>query len=62
MSSMTRSRSKPSSIGSTPPAVDIFVFGRDLDNWPRSWMGIEEDLVAGSALLPHFRAFIEHLV
>lgn len=44
------------------PVVDISVFCRDLDDWPRSWMGVNADLVAGSALLPYLRAFIEHLV
>ncbi len=55
-------RSKPSSIKPVAPVVDISVFCRDLDDWPRSWMGVNADLVAGSALLPYLRAFIEHLV
>jgi hypothetical protein len=36
-------------------------YGRDLDNWPRSWMGLEKDLPPGEALVVCFRPFIEHL-
>jgi hypothetical protein len=34
---------------------------RDLDRWPRSWMGLEKDLPPGEQLLACFRPFIEHL-
>jgi hypothetical protein len=34
---------------------------RDLDNWPRSWMGLEKDLPPGEQLLACLRPFIEHL-
>jgi hypothetical protein len=33
----------------------------DLDNWPRSWMGLEIDLPPGEELVVCFRPFIEHL-
>ena len=36
-------------------------YGRDLDNWPQSWMGLEKDLPPGEALVVCFRPFIEHL-
>ena len=36
-------------------------YGRDLDNWPHSWMGMEKDLPPGEALVVCFRPFIEHL-
>jgi hypothetical protein len=36
-------------------------YGRDLDNWPRSWMGLEKDLPPGEELVVCFRPFIEHL-
>jgi hypothetical protein len=42
-------------------AVDVSAYGRDLDQWPRSWMGIEQDLPPGEQLLPYFCRFIEHL-
>ena len=34
---------------------------RDVDNWPRSWMGLEEDLPPGLQLLACFKPFLEHL-
>ena len=36
-------------------------YGRDLDDWPQSWMGLEKDLPPGEALVVCFRPFIEHL-
>ena len=35
---------------------------RDLDGWPRSWMGWEKDLPASEKLMACFRPFLEHLV
>lgn len=40
---------------------DASAYCRDLDNWPRSWMGLEKDLPPGEQLLACFRPFIEHL-
>jgi hypothetical protein len=34
---------------------------RDLDHWPRSWMGLEKDLPPGEELVACFRPFLEHL-
>src|SRR5712675_2408893 len=34
---------------------------RDLNGWPRSWMGLEKDLPPGEQLLTLFRPFLEHL-
>jgi hypothetical protein len=47
----------------TKPAttIDVSTFCRDLDNWPRSWMGLEKDLPPGEALVVCLRPFIEHL-
>jgi hypothetical protein len=42
-------------------ATDVPACCRDLDNWPRSWMGLEKDLPPGEQLLACFRPFIEHL-
>lgn len=42
-------------------ATDVSPYGRDLDRWPHSWMGLEKDLPPGEQLLTHFRPFIEHL-
>ena len=44
------------------PSSDTSVYcRRDLDNWPRSWVGLEKDLPPGEQLLACFRPFIEHL-
>jgi hypothetical protein len=42
-------------------ATAISACCRDLDNWPRSWMGLEKDLLPGEQLLACFRPFIGHL-
>jgi hypothetical protein len=42
--------------------VDIERYCRGLDTWPRSWMGMEEDLQPGERLIECFRPFIEYLV
>ena len=34
---------------------------RDLDNWPRSWMGLDQDLPPGQELVACLRPFLEHL-
>lgn len=48
----------------TKPAVatDVSVYCRDLEGWPRSWMGVEKDLPPGEQLLARLRPFIEYLV
>src|SRR6516164_5887447 len=46
----------------TPPAAPhASAYGRDLDRWPRSWMGVEKDVPPGEELVVCFRPFIEHL-
>jgi hypothetical protein len=40
---------------------DASAYCRDLDNWPRSWMGLEKDLPPGEELVVCFRPFMEHL-
>jgi hypothetical protein len=34
---------------------------RDLNSWPRSWMGLEKDLSFGEQLVTLFRPFLENL-
>jgi hypothetical protein len=43
------------------PVTDLSPYCPDLNNWPRSWMGIDKDLPPGEQLLVCFRPFIEHL-
>ena len=48
-------------VTQSAPASDASAYGRDLDNWPHSWMGLEQDLPPGEQLLACFRPFIAHL-
>jgi len=43
------------------PSSDPSAYCRDLDNWPRSWMGLDKDLPPGEELVACLRPFIEHL-
>jgi hypothetical protein len=58
------SKAKTSSVNrpSEPvPVTDFSPYCPDLNNWPRSWMGIDKDLPPGEQLLDCFRPFIQHL-
>jgi hypothetical protein len=57
-------KAKTAQVNRAAPATSApaaSAYGRDLDNWPRSWMGLEKDLPPGEALVVCFRPFIEHL-
>jgi hypothetical protein len=43
------------------PSSAASAYGRDLDTWPRSWMGVDKDLPPGEHLLACFRPFINQL-
>jgi hypothetical protein len=61
---MARSTAKTSSVNrGVGPGVSsaVSAYVRDLDQWPRSWMGLEKDLPPGEQLLAQLRPFIEHL-
>ena len=45
----------------TAPRHELEHYCRDLNSWPRSWMGLEKDLPPGEELLSLFRPFLEHL-
>jgi hypothetical protein len=42
--------------------MDLSAYCRDLDDWPRSWIGFEKDLPPGEKMVTYFRPFLEHLV
>ena len=46
----------------TAAPMSIERYCRGLDTWPRSWMGLEEDIPPGERLVECFRPFIEYLV
>src|SRR5580698_1244863 len=52
---------KVNRAASAPASSDASAYCRDLDNWPRSWMGLEKDLPPGEELVACFRPFLEHL-
>src|SRR3989442_10317813 len=60
----TMSKAKTSRVNraaTSAPSSDASAYCRDLDNWPRSWMGVEQDLLPGEQILACFRPFIEQL-
>jgi hypothetical protein len=48
-------------VATSAPSSDPSAYCRDLENWPRSWMGLDKDLPPGEALLACFRPFRAHL-
>jgi hypothetical protein len=44
------------------PRHDLEHYCRDLNGWPRSWMGLEKDLPPGEKLVACFRPFLQVLV
>jgi hypothetical protein len=57
----TDARTTKINRAATRPRHDLEYYCRDLNGWPRSWMGLEKDLPAGEQLLLLFRPFLEHL-
>jgi hypothetical protein len=55
---------KTSKINRTTPgsSSNLERYCRDLNGWPRSWIGWEKDLPPGERLVACFRPFLEHLV
>ena len=54
-----------SSLNRAPaPVVDakVAAYCRDLDRWPRSWMGLEEDVWPGEQIVVCLLPFLHHLV
>ena len=45
----------------TTPRHELEHYCRDLNSWPRSWMGLEKDLPPGEQLATLFRPFLEYL-
>jgi hypothetical protein len=59
-----KSAGKSSTINRAPPTAlrGLEKYCRGLDDWPRSWMGLEKDLPPGEELVACFRPFLEELV
>ena len=58
---MVKARSPKINHGAISPRHDLEHYCRDLNGWPRSWMGLEKDLPPGEQLLTLFRPFLESL-
>ena len=43
-------------------AARIDDYCKDFAEWPRSWMGLPEDLEPGKKMVAYFRPFLEHLI
>src|SRR6202521_5022721 len=57
-------KAKTSKVNRPAPSAsssDASAYCRDLDTWPRSWMGLEKDLPPGEQLVACFRPFLEYL-
>ena len=58
---LVRARTTKINLATTAPRHGLEYYGRDLNGWPRSWMGLEKDLPPGEQLLALFRPFLEYL-
>jgi hypothetical protein len=58
----TTARTTKINRAATSPRQDLEHYCRDLNSWPRSWMGLEKDLPPGEKLVACFRPFLEELV
>ena len=53
--------SRVNRAAASAPSSDASAYCRDLNKWPRSWMGLDKDLPPGEELVACLRPFIEHL-
>ena len=53
---------QPAAPSQAAVALDHLPFGKDIDAWPRQWMGFPKDLPPGEHLVQCFRPFLHHLL
>ena len=58
---IVRARTTKITRATTAARHDLEHYCRDLNGWPRSWMGLDKDLPPGEQLLTLFRPFLENL-
>ena len=58
---MTTAKTTKINHAAAAPRHELEHYCRDLNGWPRSWMGLEKDLPPGEQLVTLFRPFLEHL-
>jgi hypothetical protein len=58
------SMAKSSTLNHSTPVVHapLAAYCKDLEDWPRSWMGFPKDLPPGEKMVACFRPFLEHLI
>lgn len=56
-------KAKPTTVNETLPVQQPpwLPYCQDLDQWPRSWMGLPEDLPPGQQIVQCFQPFLTHL-
>jgi hypothetical protein len=57
------SMAKTSTVNHSAPVVHLPLpaYFKDLEDWPRSWMGFAEDIPPGEKMVAYFRPFIAYL-
>src|SRR5712692_2767896 len=61
-------KAKPRTVSHAAPqsqaagSPDRLLFGQDLNEWPRSWMGFPKDVPPGENIVECFRPFLNHLI
>jgi hypothetical protein len=58
---IVKARTTKINRATSAPCRDLEHYCRDLNGWPRSWMGLEKDLPPGEQLVACFRPFLEYL-
>jgi hypothetical protein len=58
---IVKARTTKINRATSAPRRDLEHYCRDLNGWPRSWMGMEKDLPPGEQLVACFRPFLESL-
>ena len=58
---IVKARTTKINRATSAPRRDLEYYCRDLNGWPRSWMGLEKDLSPGEQLVACFRPFLEYL-
>jgi hypothetical protein len=58
------SMAKTSTLNHSTPVVPapLAAYCKDLEDWPRSWMGFPKDIPPGEKMVACFRSFLEHLI
>jgi hypothetical protein len=58
---IVKARTTKINRATSAPRRDLEHYCRDLNGWPRSWMGLKKDLPPGEQLVACFRPFLEYL-